>query len=361
MILLRDVPLQAQLDLMRLNICQEPGPSGLAAICDGHPLATVSGLMAFRTWLARVYGDAGYLEGKDDHARFNGMVDALTLLYACLAFGELDYQAVVIDKAVLLQQYKKGSLAQRARLLGVHGLVVEGLASSGDKVPFGKASRLAVSFPENGDLIPALKAFVDSINSIEDTGDTERPYYVFSFESIYNKLGVFLKADFGAAFTRTKLTRDSLDPRRTDIQATVGQHRQAWSHLVGILVDELGLQCSGFFNYLSAPSWGVSFYRKGQRPLLIFTMAHNLVTVELTLPVDTGERIIRQRQRYSPTIQRGIESFGCVQCPKQCGLENIIDVDGISFCTGRAEARRIYMTVATPEDWDSLEAIAEAR
>ena len=103
----------------------------------------------------------------------------------------------------------------------------------------------------------------------------------------------------------------------------------------------------------------MSFHQKRSRPFLIFSIKYERLGIELTLPVDTAEGIIRQRKMYSKPIQERIETFHCVQCPKECKGKNLTKIDGVMLCMGRAEARRIYMELTTDQDWNSIEAIAD--
>ncbi len=172
-------------------------------------------------------------------------------------------------------------------------------------------------------------------------------------------MGIFMKADYPAAILRVPIPRDTLDPLRDDILATVDTYRPEWLGLVGKLRDECGLACSGLWGYGASPAWGVSFSAKGERPLAVFTLGSNIVFIEFTLPIDAAERIIRERASYSELIREKTESFHCVQCPKGCKGSNLIKIDGVRLCTGRAEARRIYVTLASADDFRSIRAMLD--
>jgi len=102
------------------------------------------------------------------------------------------------------------------------------------------------------------------------------------------------------------------------------------------------------------PAWGISFTARGKTPLAIFTLSQNIVFIEFTLPLDAAERIIRARKTYSATIREQIEAFRCIKCPKQCKGNNLTKIDGVWLCSGRAEARRIYTTLSTLENFASI-------
>ena len=59
------------------------------------------------------------------------------------------------------------------------------------------------------------------------------------------------------------------------------------------------------------------------------------------------------------SIRERIEGFHCVKCPKACKGSNLIDVDGVSLCTGFAYARRIYSYLRAPEDFASIQAMLD--
>jgi hypothetical protein len=111
-------------------------------------------------------------------------------------------------------------------------------------------------------------------------------------------------------------------------------------------------------HYHAAPSWSVSFAAPRKRPLAIFTLGSSIVFIEFTLPVGSAEAIIRARHGYSAAVRERIEAFHCVKCPKDCKGSNIVQIDGVSLCTGRAEARRIYLTLSA-EDFESIHAILD--
>lgn len=225
-----------------------------------------------------------------------------------------------------------------------HGFTIRYLSAQGEPTSLSKASQLAITYDRHPDLLPGGRYFVECIESIEGS----------LRDAAYGKLGMFLKGDYEAAIFRTPTLRSALDPRRKDILDTVGEYRGEWMELVDVWLDERGLECSGFWHYHASPSWGVSFAETRRRPLLIFTLGSSIVFLEFTLPVGSAEEIIRERKRYSKSIREKIEAFHCVACPKKCKGANMTEIDGVSLCTGRAEARRIYATLSTDKDFASI-------
>jgi hypothetical protein len=348
MIILKNIPFERQARFLLDNVCSVPEDPAFVEALREHGPDVMYGLRAHHDLLRRVYADTDCIEGAGDRERYLSLVATVSFLYACFAFGTLYRQdgqsRLRIDKTTLKQTYKKGSLSRRVRHLAHHGFTIETVSPQGARVSWRKASHLLMSYDRHPDLVPAVKVFAASIASIEGRLN----------DAVYGKLGMFLKADYAAAIFRKPGLRTALDPRREDILATVDTYRQDWLDLVGALVGRCGLACSGFWHYGGSPSWGISFYEKGKRPLLICTLGSNVVFVEFTLPLDAAERIIRERDRYSETIRERIESFRCVACPKKCRGDNMTRVDGVSLCTGRAEARRIYATLSTAEDLASI-------
>ena len=347
MILLKDVPFEGRARFLLDNICGIPDGSEFKKAL-GDQGGIVGGLEAYHDLLKGIYSDVGSVEGKDDQQKYLGLLASMHLLYAVFAFGELvqepDQYCVLIDKRVLMEQYKKGSIAKRRRHLEHHGFSIKYLSEEGEVGSLAKASQLSMSYDRHPDLVRATRRFAESIESILDD----------MRESTYNKLGIFMKGDYDAGILHKPIRRDALDPLRGDILRTVGGYRQQWMDLVDLLWDRCGLVCSGLWWYGGSPSWGVSFSEKGKKPLAIFTLGSSIVFIELTLPVSSAESIIRVRKSYSDTIRERIESFQCVHCPKKCHGQNMAIVDGVPLCSGRAEARRIYATLVTPEDFVSI-------
>lgn len=357
MIILRNVPFAKQAQFLRDNVCSYPSSSefdeALSERGSAIGVDAAGGLGAHRDLLIRMYGDLDCIEGKDDKARYTQLIDTVALLYACFAFGTTDREGdsyvVRIDKDTLKSEYKKGSLAKRKRLLEHHGFAVRYLSSPGECASLSRASQLSLAYARHRDLVPALKLFAEAIQALPDSEQAP----------IYSKLGMFLKADYESAILGRPVPRDTLDPMRRDILDTVGEYGQDWTDLVAALHGKCGLACSGFWHYGASPSWSVSFAATGKRPLAIFTLGSGIVFIEFTLPVNSAERIIRDRRDLSDTMRERIESFHCVKCPKKCQGGNLRKVDGVWLCTGRAEARRIYSTLLSPADFASIHAMID--
>jgi hypothetical protein len=274
-------------------------------------------------------------------------------LHACFVVGrervENGQPCLRVDKPALQKRYKKGAIAKKIGHLGRHGATTRTLLADGTEcASLSKAAQLSLSYDGSPAFVPAVKAFVDAIASIEGPARNW----------VYNELGMYLKADFASAFMRQPPQRDELDPLRTDIVDTAGDYRSHWKRLVERLLGPCALDCSGFLHYHAAPSWSISFAEPRQRPLIIFTLGSSIVFIEFTLPVASAEAIIRARHVYSPAIRERIEGFHCVKCPKKCKGSNMTKIDGVSLCTGRAEARRIYLTLSL-EDFASVHAMLD--
>jgi hypothetical protein len=347
--LLKNVPFERQARFLHDSVCPYPDSAEFAQALGerANDLASVdheAGLRAHRDALRRVYGDTACVEGRSDKAKYMELTNTVAFLYAFFAFGALvrenDGCSVWIDKASLGQTYKKGSVTRRERHLAHHGFAILYLSEEGECGSLGQASQLAIAYDRHPYLVPALHHLAACITALPDPADKPLP----------NQLGISMKADYEAAILRVPIPRDGMDSLRDDILATVDGYRQQWEDLVYRLRDQCGLECSGFWHYGASPSWGVSFSAKGEKPLAILTLGSNIIFVEFTLPLESADQIIRHRASYSELIREKIESFHCVQCPKECDGSNMAKVDGVRLCTGRAEARRIYATLSSADD-----------
>jgi hypothetical protein len=360
MIILKDVPFERRAQFLHDSICGYPdNPEFGQALSEHtadreiHDIDIAGGLQAHHDLLRRMYADVACIEGQSDEKKYLDLVATMTFLYAVFAFGTLvhehDQYSVRIDKAVLKQQYKKGSLAKRKHHLEHHGFPIKYLSAQGECRSLSKAAQLSLAYDRHPHLVPAVKHFAESIASIQEGRQ----------KCTYNKLGIFVKGDYEAGILRKPIPRDALDPLRSDLLDTVDEYKQPWMDLVDALRNKCDLACSGFWTYGGTPSWGVSFFAKGKKPLAIFTLGSNIVFIEFTLPVSSAERIIRERKSYSEPIREKIEAFHCVQCPKKCKGSNLTKVDGVWLCTGRAEARRIYATLTFPQDFESIHSMID--
>ena len=353
MILPKDVPFEKRARFMLDSLSAYPDTAEFADELGKHAIDIDGGLKAHYELMKGMYADAGWVEGKDDDARYGELLSTMAFLYAVFAFGELVREhgqySVVIDKAILKQQYRKGGFSRRKQHVERHGFSLTYLAGQNESMSLSRASHLSMAYDHHPTLVPAAKHFAESIEAIAE-GPTKL---------IYNKLGMFLKGDFGAAILQEPIPRDGLDPLGEDVLRPLGEYRQQWVNLVSGFRDQCGMGCSGFWTYGGTSLWGISFAAKRKRPLAIFTLGSDSVFIEFTLPVGDAEAIIRDRHNYSDTIRERIESLHCVRCPKECKGSNMTKVDGVSLCTGRAEARRIYTTLSSCKDFESIHSMID--
>jgi len=356
MIILRDVPLGKRGEFLVKSIRAYPdSPEFDQAVCDyvqasGTDIA--AGLRAFHDLLRWIYADVACVEGQDDDDKYRGLLASMEFLYAVLAHGELvhdrDRYSAVIDKATLKQQYKRGEIDKRQRLLARHGLSLRYLSGQSECQSASRASHLSLAYDGHPGLVPAAHYFAGRVASTTQ-GKLDQ----------LNKLAMFLKGEYETAVLGQPVPRDAFDPLRSDLLDTIGAYREEWLGLVDRFLHPCGLRCSGEWVCYGSPVWGVSFAARGKRPLAIFTLGPDIVFIEFTLPPTAAEAIIRERKSYSDPIRKGIESFRCQKCPKKCKGSNLTKVDGVWLCTGRAEARRIYTTLSSPKDFQSLHSMLD--
>ena len=356
MIILKNVPFEKRAQFLYDNVCSYPDNPEFDTALAEHGVDMAAGLKAHLDLLRAIYADVIWIEGKNDRARYLEIVSTITLLYVFLAFGSLVEEngryTVLIPKDVLNANYKKGSLGKKTSHLARHGLAVQYLAGRTACASLSTATHLSIATNRAPpSLLPAAYLLAQRIASMAAGHSTSTV--------LYGGVGMFIKGDCEAAILNRPPLRDALDPFRSDILRTVGEYKLAWLDLAGALRGACGLDCSGFFHYGASPSWSVSFAEKRKKPLAIFTLGASIVFIEFTLPVDAAERIILERNTYSDLIRGKIEAFHCVKCPKTCKGSNLVKIDGVLLCTGRAEARRIYATLVTPHDFQSIQSMLD--
>jgi hypothetical protein len=358
MILLKNTSFEERVKFLHDSICPYPDNPAFDEALSQYSGNIADGLRAYHTLMRQIYTDTTCIDGKDDQSKYLDLIASMWFLYAVFAFGTLDCESdlchVVIDKARLKQHYKKGRITKRRTHLTHHGFSLTYYTEHQPCTSLSKASHLTLAYHKQPDLIPAIKTFAENIVAFEGNAPGKKAENVQ-----YNKLSMFLKGDYETAFLHTPIPRDALDPLRRDLVNTIAVYRQEWQGLVHSLRDQCGLLCSGMWSYGGVPAWGVSFFKKNKRPLVIFTLGPDIVFIEFTLPLDKAESIIRARHTLADTIRKKIEGFHCVNCPKQCKGSNLTKIDGVWLCSGRAEARRIYTTLTTLEDFASIHAILD--
>ena len=343
MIILRDVPFRDMAKFLYHNVCKLPEDE----------FDTRDGLADYLLMLKEIYAEPEAFETEESSASYLALLNTIKFLYGCFSVGALRSsekgQELVVGKTPLKQVYKKGNISGIVEYLRRHGLETRYARGLDACDSLGVATDLIISHSRNPKLLAALKHLTD-LSEVACRGVKDR---------ICDEVAIFAKGDYATAAGLRSVSRSALDPLRPEILRTVGAYRDSWIQIVEALRGRAGLDCSGFMHYHVSPSWGVSFSESGERPAAIFTLGLERVFIEFTLPLSAAEGIIRMRGRYAETVRGRIESFKCVRCPKKCGGKNLSKIDGVVLCTGRAEARRIYMYLKTPKEFTSILAMVE--
>lgn len=340
MIILRDIPFPKMAKFLHDNVCDPPGNT-----TDKR----AKGFEELPLLLKSIFADTEHFRKADDKSSYAALMNAVNFLFGCFAVGRLDGEhhdaELVVDKRELAETYRSGSATGNLDTLGHFGIQSKLFSAEGPCDTLRRATGFALSGQSS--LIPATKQFVELIRS--EFSGTRDP--------IYGEVATFFKGDYATAAGLVPTSRDTLDPMRPDILRTVGRFRADWARLVDMMMNRAGWSPSGFLHHGFSPAWGVSFSRKRQRPTAIFTIGSEALFIEFTLPLAAAERIVLSRSTYAESVRRRIESFGCVKCQKKCRGENLTNIDGVRLCTGRAEARRIYMYLSEPDEFASIESM----
>ena len=329
------------------NVCDMPqAREGLGSAGDHQAFA--SGLAHYQSLLKTLYSDLSSFDKGNDEASYFLLVNTVRMLFGCFTVGTLRQtdgrDELLVGKAALQKVYKNGMVSEILEIWRRYGLVASYLRDQSPAGTLSRATDLLITDERNPHLVFTLKRLADLANATYR--DVE--------ERIYDAVCVFLKGDFESAAGLAPIARTSLDPMRPDILRTVGRYRDRWAQLVDAMAVRAGWSCSGFMHYGFSPSWSVSFFEPGRRPPAIFTLGSEVVFIEFTLPLAAAEAIIRRRGEYAPSIRQAIEEFSCIKCPKECRGKNLVKIDGVFLCEGRAEARRIYRTLSEPAEFDSI-------
>ena len=232
MIILPNVPFEKQAKFLLDNICGYPDSPEFAKVLSEQATDVAGGLRAHQELLRRIYSDVACIEGKNDKEKYMGLVATMAFLYAFFAFGTLvhehDRYSVLINKDALQQTYRTGDFAKRKRHLEHHGFSVKYLSAQGECESLSSASQLSISYDHHPSLVPAVKFFAESIESIQ----------VNLIKYLYGKMAMFLKGDFEAGILRKPTPREALDPLRNDILDTVDEYKHEWTVLVSLFRED---------------------------------------------------------------------------------------------------------------------------
>ena len=357
MIIAKGVPLGAQIRFMAANVRTRPSDEHLIGLCRDELVA--HGLVAFRALLRTILNDPAPLYGRNDDAKHDELIATLGLLYACFVAGDVvatgSTPSLVVEKALLLQQYRKGGIGRRLEWLARFGFTSVWWSRDGETTSQRNAAILRITVPDDRCLLPAVERFV---SAIEATGADPRISPGVQYACI--KQHLFVKADYETAFTASRLSRDEFDPRREDVLATAGRYEEDWLGLVDTLAGELRMISSGFFYYEAGPAWVVRFSEPGSSSFLIVNLGYESLRAELTLPLDGSDQAVRNRHTYSPGIRTRMEALDCTDCDPECHGRRLSVMDGVKLCRKNACNRRIYLTLSSRDDFTSIESMARS-
>lgn len=329
---------ERRVHFLKNNLCDFPDFGKQDQITDG--------LFSLHGILEKIYGDpANFSDAAGPLESYHNITYTVLFLYAVAAAGEPgereDGNDLILNKADFKKVFKKPSLLP-FEVLPEYGVSFS-YFKNGQNVPSYKTcDSFAVCF-ENPNTAAALKSIAGNFDGIDAKAETA------------DSVGMFEKADYSRLYLNKKEPRESAGPLRKDIVRSAGGKKEVYVRLAAELLNR-GFSAVCYYNRYCCPCWNVNFMMKKTMvcKLMIFD---GYIALNVPVPLKAAENIIPARRAYSTAVREAIEKFDCIQCGKCKNEENIRLVDGVHLCSGRAEARSIYMDLETAEESENIASI----
>ncbi len=318
-------------------------------LCDlpefGKQDQITNGLFSLRGILEQIYNDPARYSAADPLESYHNMTYTTLFLYAAGVAGVLRADetglSLILNKTDFKKTFKKTSLLP-FEALPKYGVSFRYFKNGQTVSSYKACDSFAVHF-ENPNTAAALNAVSENFSGVDAKTETA------------DSIGMFEKADYSRLYLNKKEPRESADPLRKDIVRSAGGKKEVYIRLAeGLLSRRLSTAC--YYNRYCCPCWNVNFMMKKTMvcKLMIFD---GYIVLNVPVPLKAAEEVILNRREYSPSVRNAVEKFDCIHCGKCKNEENIRLVDGVKLCSGRAEARTVYMDLDSVEDSKSIVSI----
>lgn len=324
---------------LKNNLCDFPDVGKQDQITDG--------LSSLREILENIYGDPASYSASGPLESYHKMTYTTLFLYTVGVAGELktneEGHYLFLNKADFKKSFKKTSLLP-FEVLPKYGVSFSYFKGVQPVSSYKTCDSFAVRFknPNTAAALNAVSVNFDGVDAKTETADS---------------VGMFEKADYSRLYLNRKEPRESARPLRKDIIRSAGGKKEVYVRLAEELLS-CGLSTVCYYNRYCCPCWNVNFMIKKMMvcKLMVFD---DYIALNVPVPLKAAENVILNRRKYSPSVREAVEKFDCIHCGKCQNEENITLVDGVKLCSGRVEARAIYMDLASIEDSKSIASIIE--
>jgi len=281
----------------------------------------------------------------DDLENYHNLTYTLDCLYAFAAAGspcaEGERQYLSVSKPAFKSEFKK-SAAFPFTMLETYGFYFVYFKNGKETDSYNRCDSFQV-FYENGTKLLATMQWI-----------AERLIARGRVKEMPEKVA-FMLADYG--FILTGAINQS--PTQSSILNTLGLARPLWEDLAPALQSKCGLLADSAFNPYVFPNRTVTF-KKNKKTVCKFGISVNRLHIRLPLSFEAAKQLILDRKNLPHSINRCIDTFGCINCGKCTSRSNIEMFETVPLCRlpysnfVTEDSRCLYFDITSKEEADLI-------
>lgn len=338
-----NISFERRAEFLLNNVCPLPEEFHLKNT-GGANAELIQGFVDLRELLIDIYKDKDHYRGETDLEGYHNLTNTVQFLYNLPKAGILKQAGgryyYTCDKSELKKFYK--NTYQPFKVLEHYDICFTYRKGDKEVAEYRNCQAFEVHFGASDNMALALATLSKSANSV----DPKKEYG--------DGFTMFCRTDYNRMVLNQNSERENVDILQENIIRTTAGKQELYIQLVKKLLP-LPLNRLAYLNRYCCPFWNINFMIR--KVLVCKTMLfHDFISLAVPLTVGAAQTIISNRKNYPESIQASIEAFGCIQCGKckDTNRSNLKLVDGIPLCSGRAEARTIYVELNTPEEADCI-------
>ncbi len=253
----------------------------------------------------------------DDLENYHNLTYMIDCLFAIAAVGEFYTEGTTgylrVNKVLFKSAYKK-SVAFPFIMLNKYGFFFVFYKNDKETTEYKYADCFDIYYENGSSLIEAISFIAKRVSGFEKK--KEMPPKV-----------AFMLSDYDFILTGNV----NVDCTKDRIKNTLGQYSDLWIELVRVMRNECGLTPETSFNPYVFPNRTITF-KRGKKTVCKFTIDVERLGIRLPLSFDVAKELILKRADLPSSIDKNIGRFGCVNCGKCTGKQNIVDIEGVPLC-----------------------------
>lgn len=337
---------EERLKFFERNICEYPTELTYDRLQIENSDQIIQGLKELRKLFLSIYQSPELFKEEDPLESLHNVSNTMLFLYSVGVIGNLVEQGdklyLSVDKKQLKAHYKTTTNYPMEQLKQF-GFYYEYFKNDKIVDSVNKCTQFTIMCKNLEHVLVALNYLLKNVQFEASVQDYARIQ------------GLFYKLDYKSLILNETMDREKINPLREDILSTAGLYQDYFTLVIKHLLEEYPLYTKIKIHEYFTPHWVLQFYHsKTNKYIFNIDVAADYVCLEIRLSVATVEALANCKEELKGQLRDEIERFGCINCKNKCLEANILELNGVRYCTSYSEARLLMFYVTNEEDVEAI-------